>query len=299
MKRVGHPRFDTRRFIELFPLDRLREGHRKPTGEIITSPYHLSVVEQLREEALSAEDQASGVAADVFVWALGEPVAPYLTKLGGVPFRSARKPWPRTPDGRSMGFLAQLSFVDSRDLRPELPADVLLVFVDPDNPMSGDAYTTEWVALEETDLVAAREVPEIQVLWRPGRIAEKRGAHPELRRFAPLVCHGVIHRTRDYPGRDHAFTAHEQPNRLSVLEATKIGGSIHEIQPMDAPSLTVFLASVASVQPATDVPYPWANEPVPLTVRARHALPTWKVGDMGSTHIFDQAGGMTVRVQSY
>jgi hypothetical protein len=286
----------------MFPLSVLRElaeerAYLRPHGQIVTSPWHLTVAELLRREALGSE-AAGGVPVDVFVFAAGEPPAPHLTKIGGVPFRSRRKPWPTTADGRPLAFVGQLAFVDSRDILAGLPGDVLLVFVDAENRAAADSYVCEWVSLDEGDVLSKSELPEIHYTWRPGVMAQKRGLLPERRRFELFVCHGHIHRTVDMPDDEARFAAYPNPYRISVLEATKIGGVPRGIQ--GAPSVAGrFVASIASVQPIADVAYPWVNEADPLTPKARNAIPTWSVGDMGSVYLFEDGGRLRWDVHSY
>ena len=67
---------------------------------------------------------------DIFLLNLGEPEQRAVTKVGGLPYRAAGKPWPIAQSGAPMTFLTQFCFVDSRDLVPPLPGDMLLVFIE-------------------------------------------------------------------------------------------------------------------------------------------------------------------------
>ncbi len=197
-----------------------------------------------------------------------------------------------------MAFVGQIGFVDSHDLFPGLPGEVLLVFGDAQNLLDSDAYHCEWVGLNEDDLASSADVPEVPYTWRPGSLARKRGKGPEVRRFELFVCHGVIHRTYDLPGEHTLFAAYEDPRAISVLEATKIGGAPHAVQ--SAPGVAGrFVAQVASIQPAPEVPFPWVNVAAALTLRERHAIPTWKLGDMGSLYLYEENGNVRLETQSY
>jgi hypothetical protein len=303
MDRVSHPRFDSAFFADMFSLARLRDRARElafltPSGPIITSPFHLTMVELVRREVLGATVPANATPVDVFVFGAGEPPAPYLIKVGGVPFRSRRKAWPTTSDGRPLGFVGQLCLVDSVDLVPNAPGDVLLIFADAEDRLSIDAYVLEWVRLEEEDPMSKSDMPSVHYTFKPGPLAQKRGAVPEKRSFELFECHGVIHRSFDLPGSAALFSAYEQPYRVAVLEATKIGGAPSSIQA--SPSIAGdFVAQLASVQPAPEVAYPWNNQESPLSMAARHKIPTWKMGDMGSLYVFDRAGRTVLDVQSY
>jgi hypothetical protein len=303
MPRFSHPRFDLDSFSEIFRLTELRDRARDdvlfaPSAQIVTSPFHLTLIEQLRREVLGTTVPVEATPVDAFVFGAGEPAAPYLTKVGGYPFRSRRKPWPTASAGRPLGFVGQLSFIDSTDLVPDLPGDLLLVFVDPENPLVASSYAFEWIHLSEEDPMSRDDMPEVFYKRNPGRMARKRGAPPETRKFEPFPCYGVIHRTFDLPGWDDRFAAYAEANRLSVLEATKIGGVPHNVQTASAVPGR-FVASLASIQPAAGVEYPWVNEKTPLSLAERHAIPTWKLGDMGSLYFFGQLGRVVVEAQSY
>jgi hypothetical protein len=303
MNFISHPRFDFPSFSKLFTLSELRERASEraflmPSGPIITSPVHLNVVELLRREVLGPAVPVGAVPVDAFVFGSGEPPAPYLTKIGGAPYRSRKKTWPTTKDGRPLGFVGQLSFLDSADLMPSTPGDVLLIFVDPENQFSKDDYTFEWVSLAEDEPISRGEMPSVTYTHKPGRMAQRRGAVPETRPFAPFVCHGAIHRTYDFPGQDALFAAYREGHRVSVLEATKIGGIPHFIQ--KTPSVEGrFVGALASVQPAPEVPYPWANDEAPVSLSARTAIPTWRFGDMGSLFFFERGDAVVLEAQSY
>ena len=303
MAHTVHPRFDLAGFSKLFSLADLKERAREhvflaPAGQIITSPFHLTVTELIRREALGEALPVGAEPADVFVFGAGEPAAPYLTKVGGAPFRSRHKVWPTTDSGRLLGFVGQLSFVDSMDLVGSVPGEVLLIFADPENLLSEPAYLLEWVTLDETDILSMSEVPAVTYAWKPGRVAQRKGALPEKRPFAPFVCHGVIHRTFDLPGSEPQFVAYAQPSRLAILEGTKIAGVPHWTQ---SPQTMVgrFLAALGSIQPASEVVYPWVNQPAPLSRSARHAIPTWKYSDMGTLNVFENQGRAVLSAQSY
>lgn len=59
------------------------------------------------------------------------------------------------------------------------------------------------------------------------------------------------------------------------------------------------MAQIASVQPAPEVPFPWVNVAAALTLRERHAIPTWKLGDMGSLYLYEDSGNVLLDAQSY
>ena len=108
-----HEPFDIDRFKRMFPLPQLRQEAREfvldrrqrepnayrseeevlrhiqlmePCGEIVTSPFHMAVVEQLRLEMAEENHGSDWIPTDVFVFATGEPVDRRCTKIGGLPF---------------------------------------------------------------------------------------------------------------------------------------------------------------------------------------------------------------------
>jgi hypothetical protein len=97
-------------------------------GELITSPFDLFCVETLRD--MHGLRYGDALPTDVFVFGKGEPPRRDCTKVGGLPYWPAGKPWPRTGDGTPYHFLAQFNFADSRDLITNLPGDVLLLLTD-------------------------------------------------------------------------------------------------------------------------------------------------------------------------
>lgn len=115
--------------LEYEKCERMFENlQQKLDGETIGSPFDIYSVETIRKR-LELEKHPSHP-ADVFVWGEGEPAKPYLTKIGGVPYYP-REFWPHTEnDDKPYIFLAQICFVDSKDVLPfPLPGDVLSIFM--------------------------------------------------------------------------------------------------------------------------------------------------------------------------
>lgn len=173
-----HPVFDLRHWSSVFPF---RASQRNYWGSIAT-PADLARAEQARILAAQRGSLGPSVPADVFVWAdttLRD--RPWLTRIGGIPWRSAQKPWPRWTDGTPLVFLGQICFLDSLDIAPRgLPGAVLLFF---------GQYKPGWVYVGTPTLVE----------WSPAQI--KRPASsievPPLSEL-PFQYQGVIHRTTQY-----------------------------------------------------------------------------------------------------
>ncbi|MFI5300992.1 MAG: hypothetical protein ACHREM_23160 [Polyangiales bacterium] len=260
-----------------------------PGGEIITSPFHLAVVEQLRREAGLERPPADAVPCDVFVFAIGEPPAPYLTKIGGHPYRPRARPWPKTADGRDRLFVAQLCFIDSRDIVPDVSGDVLLVFADPEDHYRSHEF--EWLRIGEGDVLADADVPPAWYSTHTENPFLNPNAKPILVRVPPIVVvHGVIHRSWDLRPDDSRVSACPGGDRVARFEATKIGGVPVEIQsPVSGARSPI--ASIGSIQPIGDEPFPWVNREAPIPQAEVYALKTWQLGDMGTLNIVRDSSG--------
>jgi hypothetical protein len=341
-----HQTFDIKRWKNLFPLEKLRrqakefvedrrrelpdeyknasdvERHIKlmnPGGEIITSPFHLAVVEQLREECLASRNLPT-VPTDVFVFARGEPQNRSVTKVGGLPFWPRARDWPMGRSGLPMTFVAQFCFADSTDLFHSLPGEILLVFADGIylkdwRDEDANALRFEWVNRSENNLVEASGIPQT--------------------RWDLFPVYGEIHRTKDYAtgpmwekawwwillrrsksprdffsglGAQRALDkAYHMPYCIPIVEGTKIGGFPRWIQGDDETIPGRFLCALGSIRPVYQTPNDIMHRPYPFTnlqgpfVRARKAYCTpeeevqtnrllmW--GDVGSLYLLLDDGG--------
>lgn len=327
-----HPSLDLERWIREFPLTRLGDEARafvtkraselpeayptpadiekhirlmSPRGEIVVGPHDIAVVEQIRREAFATDAPRNGLATDVFAWARGEPPAPHLTKIGGLPFRSRNERWPRTRDGRTTLFLAQLSFVDSRErFSKRLPGDLLLLFADAGS-IREDDLVVEWVRADEPNALRTTDVPAewLRPALRPEDATPPPhwGNKPLPRSMTdPLaVVHGVIHRTYDYPHSEQRFGGFRSPECLAVIEGTKIGGIPRFVQgaSRDADG---FLGAIGSVAPRADRRFPWVNVEEPVTQSEAFGEHHLGFGDMGSLYLFRRMfGRVRVELQSY
>jgi hypothetical protein len=247
-------------------------------GEIVASPFHLYSVEALRDRYELRKPKA--VPADVFVFAEGEPADRSVTKVGGLPYWPADKPWPTNADGSPYWFMAQFNFADSGDLFPELPGDLLSILTEDEDAWIWDDQKSVhflWQTVKPQKLIAKSRFPKFK------------------HTYAHFNCYGVIHRTADYPkaaAKAKKLEVRESYN-LAVLNATKIGGVPGVIEgPIDLPG--TFLAQLASIQPASKVPYPWVNR------KQAYDLSSGKngiygneqmIGDMGSLYLYLQKNG--------
>ncbi len=178
---------------------------------------------------------------------------------------------------------------------PELPGDLLLLFIPPDNE---DWYCElgrmrfEWVSVEPQPLID--QLPK--------------GVRP----YGGSEWYGVIHRTYDYPDIIESVMRLNinQPNDLAIINGTKIGGMPHIIQeeyvynsdptrvvPISTfkikakASQSRFLCQLTSIQAAPQLPYPWTNHKDELSLEFNDSgiygdNNECIFGDMGSIYIF-------------
>jgi len=188
----------------------------------IDGPKSLALDLQMRSALWPNIDSDPGLMTDVFVWAWGEPHNPASTKIGGVPLFPESLQWPQESTGKPFCFVAQFNFSDSKDLVPDLPGDVLLIFCPESSskhPRTGKKRTH--LTIEESvflfadsqskKLHAKDQMPETDMeLW-------------------PL--HGHIYRSSDHP---ELYAKYVEPHQSvvggmycdppAILRGTKIGG---------------------------------------------------------------------------
>ena len=150
---------------EVVPLDWL------PLYSDGSSADGLARLEHSRRALDGKFDAGTSVPIDLFLWRREADSQGPVTRVGGVPFRDASKPWPVDRMGEERPFLAQLSFVDSRDIfKRALPGDVLCIYAEcPDgtinDPESEVAF--EWVSAESGADASPDEGPS------EGRVPER------------------------------------------------------------------------------------------------------------------------------
>jgi Domain of unknown function (DUF1963) len=273
-------------WLARFPL---KEECGHYSAEIITSPCDLCQNVHLRREMQDQFDWGQAVPIDIFVMAEGEPKDRHVTKIGGLPYRPAATPWPTAPTGDPLVFLAQFNFADSKDLIPEVPGDVLLVFGD--NADLPDTLSFEWQRCGISSLIQSDSVPGSSRLISP--------------------CHGYIHRTVSFP---HALRQNNMKYptcrgkevwswfHLLQLQATQIGEAPFFIQADDRSLPGRLLCAISSVQPDQHMPYPWINHPEPWMPEGEwnYETPFLMLGDVGCIYIsLDEGGRLHWRVSCY
>jgi hypothetical protein len=276
-----HQQLDIAHWTSIFPLERLRQAARgkTPYASMISGPYDIAVLEQLREASYAPLPMIERVPTDVFVWSRGESHQRAVTKIGGLPYRVAGKPWPITQSGTAMAFAAQICFADSQNIIPSLPGDILLIFTEAKNwgdeakplyDFMGESehdsvLLFEWTALTTLPLVTQQDIPET-------------GLHI-------MPCYGSIYRTWDYPhvaGYAYPDIAEYIP---PVIEATKIGG-VCPLQEQERNGTEGYFCSLSSLSNEISQPFPFLNVPEPISWQEwRHSYPL-KIGDVGLINLF-------------
>lgn len=219
----------------------------------IVGPHDLHVFEQRRRQRIVRS--AAAIPADYFVFASGEAPHRAMTKLGGVPFLPASMPWPRR--GGTVGdFYAQLSFVDSKDLLPSLPGDVLLAFRFHDLPdvtsWDEELYGFVWVDSAERRLIDPADVQQ--------SVQESKNCADG---YTWATMHGYRVRTFDDPSQLERLQIDDV--YLLTGEATKVGGAPNDCQSIPTvPADYRFLGQLTAVWPTDEVPFPVVNREAPL-----------------------------------
>jgi len=282
-------KFNIDEWLPRFPL---RPRQNAYAGEIITGPGHVCNNEHLRSELYDQFEWGRAVPVDVFVMADGEPEDPRVTKIGGLPLRSAELAWPTNEGGLPMTFIAQINFVDSRDITGDLPGDLLLVFSALEGAF-GDFYF-EWQDLNATELISADDLPEQSL------------------RFDP--CYGQAFRTMSYPDAKRIIDPKGQKrplcrglevwgsDYLTRYQATQIGAAPYLIQDGDDEVPGRMLCTISSVHRDWQSVYPLVNHAEPLTAEekwinsGRHLM----IGDVGCIYIsIDDDGNLQSRGSCY
>ena len=288
-------RFDIDDWLPRFPL---QPSYERYSGEIITSPCHLCNNAHLRVAAGDQFDWGPAVPVDIFVMSEGEPSNRHVTKMGGLPYRSASLPWPTADNGELMTFLGQFDFTDSEDIVGELPGEVLLIFSNSNkNDDLSESLYFEWNKLGLEDLISREELPRSK------------------RQFDP--CYGNLCRTVSFPDARQKLRSGnlcceglelKRPWLLPQYQATQIGSGPYFIQQHEKDAPGQLLCTLNSVRPEMHNRYPWVNHEAPLVPEKEwRSEDIWRIedrylmfGDVGCIHIaIGEDGQLSSRPSSY
>jgi hypothetical protein len=175
----------------------------------------ITQVEQARRRIwpdLATSDE--GIPCDVFAWKWGPPPHPALTKIGGVPYRPADRPWPLDEHGKPMGYIIQMNFSESLDILPALPGNLLIIFAQ--ESFDGEEKYHDYMF---PDVVM--EWYNIEEIGQPMKTAIRTGIT-----YVPL--HGLIYRGRDFPLRDESYLTQMRPDGQKLWEEVSMDNPIYE-----------------------------------------------------------------------
>lgn len=246
------------------------------------SPWSIVIREKLYSRGIRTVDAGRRVPVDIFAFGKGEPHERYMTKVNGLPYRPADRPWPYDRDGRPLTFLAQFCFVDSRDHLGALPGDVLLVFVrtvrtlfsSEAAPMiiegeDPNCLVFEWSKLGCQRLISADDVAKVL------RLRES---------FVFPTCYGVRYRWWDFVDEERAAAECARLLAIPPLgsgksslgtplsglvrnSGMKIGGIPFWYHPPFKPIGGRFIASFSGVSAVPGIEFPWANQQQSVTAQ--------------------------------
>ncbi len=254
----------------------------------IESPRDICNNEQLRREINDQIDWGPPAPVDIFIMADGEPENRWVTKIGGLPYRPASLPWPKSEAGEPLYFLAQFDLTDSLDITGKLPGDVLLFF-----SQGQDVYECphhfEWQPLGLKDLVNSDSIPYEQP-FRP--------------------CFGHVFRTANFPSAVRISNGDPLCRGNQILywdyllsyQGIQIGpGPVGDLYSGHGDTLPgKLLCSVSGVYSPARMPYPFVNRPDPLPDPFSQGMEAWKnrpryleIGDLGCIYFsMDEAGDL-------
>ena len=255
------------------------------SGEIISSPADFYSVETLRDKhALRIGER---LPCDIFIQCKGSAPSIESTKVGGTPYWPDGVNWPLKPNGSPMLFLTQINFMDSVDIVPELPGDILVLLID---ELQEDFFDFE----------------DISPFWFRSGQKQSEVLPADISALPGTEFFGAIHRSADYPdAEDKACDLDiSQSYNLALLSGTKIGGEPAFIQ-YGYYGESRFIAQLGSIQASSDTPFPWGNVSTSLEVSSEDP-DIYSEGnsvlyaDMGSIYLFlDDNGDLEFHMESY
>jgi len=299
-----HERLDLDRWLDEFPLQTMIDEKRAlgrehnyevpddwlPGGSVISSPSNLAKVEHTRRALVArGHDLGPTRPIDIFLWRVCKISEGPITRIGGRPFRDPSRPWPIAKragplgilkEKRPLPFLAQVSFLDSKDLIPDdLPGDVLCIYGDwqYEHSINSGTLSFEWVDAAKAEDAAWPNLPDVPA-W-------------------PFCAEGVIHRTVSYPDCYDLLLDLDvnSPYTLNRFQATSIGSGAHFIQG-EPSGISSLVATFSSFQAAKNWPFINCPEVPRFTYPKGHEgtladLFEMTIGDMGSLYFFKDEGG--------
>lgn len=118
---------------------------------------------ELMERILAGKvDFGKSFEVDLVIWRKRHHKHPFLTRLGGIPWRDRSLPWPTTESGQNYTFVGQYCLSEMISPVPFTPkSDLILVFSYDENLCSGTVLL-EWGNTNLTDPVQEEDCPQPQ-----------------------------------------------------------------------------------------------------------------------------------------
>jgi hypothetical protein len=259
--------FDVNEWITRYPLSDIEPSSIGRISSVV-GPRDLAVWLQYREQIASGLTPKTEVATDAFVFGIGEPLEPHLTKVGGTPYRPHDSPWPMTLRNgaeKPMTFLAQFCFLESRDIL-SVPSDVLLIFCDDEYFESNESLCLEWHNADISERFQAEQIPPTS--WSVPQLYGKCVRtidYPQLEQvYADLEPHGIFRRRKLLSGHPERLSLDKH---VGVFGGTKIGGVPKAARGVEFNPDDRFLCQLSAIQPTKDSPFPFLNHEPALSNR--------------------------------
>ncbi|HWB11548.1 MAG TPA: DUF1963 domain-containing protein [Pirellulales bacterium] len=253
---MSEPKVDLDAWVKRCPLDVVLP--KLDTLDKIQSPLELAMIEQIRQRTLVLGDLGTCRPADSLVFIRGEAPGRFITKLGGAPYRPAHVSWPLREDAVPMTFLAQFCFAHSKDILPNLPGEMLLIFARDDDLYMGDppCFHFEWQPEGLRELIEATEVPMPMWPFVQAFAARHRTVDFENDRAVANNAKWAAKATRMHPGRIETMLY-----SLARLPGGKIGGLPHWLYPEQHEGIEAgpILCALSNLEPRTDIAPPPPN----------------------------------------
>lgn len=217
------------------------------------------------------------VPVESFLWSRGEPSAPWHTKIGGVPYRDASRPWPVNKEGTPLEFLAQVFITQSSILTKsrDFPGDVLLLFADGDVvdlsiDVPDDFFVFEWVKVGEVSSLLAKK--NLRGDWLMTSVVCHSHLFPtlEVQQFIESDFDTIVY-SKAWEEWGLGEFAQIDEDRVGKVRCCKIAGlplrGQETVKNVSCESGEhTFLFAIKSVGPTFDRIFPWLNVAEPISV---------------------------------
>ena len=238
------------------------------------SPMTLVAREAFLARAATICDLGPTVPVDTFMFGRGEPRERHRSRINGIPYRPADRPWPVDGLGNAMAFFAQFYFADSRDHIGQLPGDVLLIFI---ATMEGlliegtfprvlneylDSLAFEWYPLGTENLVTRDELPSTELVFprcylERCRLVDYLDEPRAMPALAAVVPPGELSKNE--------FMRDIELRALARAPGFKIGGAPYWYSGPESPPKGRFIAAFGDVSVHCNCPYPYVNVPAAMS----------------------------------